>query len=160
MVNFPGVWYWKVNPYIFPSWTGHLQITNASVSWRSSTFNVLILMLVMVPSVLNFLANSLLRKVSWLQQYNMVYAFSPFLELLHIVLGGATHMLTIFDLLISCVCQGTIILPRNIPITCSIFLADFVAMWTSRMSFTLLVQISQTRLCLQVHELCSDHIGV
>ena len=44
----------------------------------SSPFNVLILMVVMTPFVLNFLANSLLIKVSWLQQSNMGYVPAPF----------------------------------------------------------------------------------
>ena len=57
-------------------------------------------MVVMVPSVLNFLANSLLLKVPWLQQSNMAYVFSSFLDLLHFILTGTIHMLTKFDFIL------------------------------------------------------------
>ena len=60
----------------------------ALVSWLFSPFIFLILMVVMVPSLLKFLTNSLFVKVPWLQQSNMAYFFSPFLDLLQFILIG------------------------------------------------------------------------
>ena len=99
-----------------------------SVSWLSSLFNVLILMFVMVPYVLNFLANSLLIKVPWLQQSNMAYGFSSFLDLLHFILTGTTHMLTTFDFILAVAHAKEPLFLSIIAITFSIFLAGLVAM--------------------------------
>ena len=57
-------------------------------------------MVVLVHTVLSFLANSLLIKDPWLQQPKMTYVFSSFLDLLQFILAGTTHMLTTFDFIL------------------------------------------------------------
>ena len=52
----------------------------ASASWLSSPFRVFILMVVFSPSSFNFLARSILMKVSWLQQSNMAWVLNSFLS--------------------------------------------------------------------------------
>ena len=74
------------------------------------------MIVIIVPSVLNLLANSLLIKVPWLQQSNMAYVLNSFLDLLNFILTGTTHMPTRVDfILVVAYNKETLFFPESLP---------------------------------------------
>ena len=142
----------------FPVELVNFKSLMASVSWLSSPFNVLILMVGMVPSVLNFLANSLLIKVPWLQQYNIA-CFQLLSGLVAFYLDCYnTHICTTFDfILVAAHAKEPLFFTESLSSPIQFFL---LALQPCSPMGCLSLQISQIHLCLQIRVLYSDDIGV